>query len=62
MYPMTEPLLILDLDEMLVFGTETALGRPADLMADVYSIFKRPHLAEFLATVRPLSARFTIQL
>ena len=31
---MLPPLLILDLDETLIFGTETPLARPADLRVD----------------------------
>ena len=31
-------LLILDLDETLIFGTETPLSQPADLKVDVYVI------------------------
>ena len=47
------PLLILDLDETLIFGTETPPDRPADLRVDAYAIHHRPHLAEFIARVRP---------
>ena len=50
---MGAPLLILDLDETLIFGTETPLSRPADLRVDVFAIYYRPHLAEFIARVRP---------
>jgi len=42
-------LLVLDLDETLVFGTRKRLGREADFLAgDTYYIYKRPHLDEFL--------------
>jgi RNA polymerase II subunit A small phosphatase-like protein len=49
---MTPPLLILDLDETLILGTETRLDRPPDLEVGEYAIYRRPHLAEFLAEVR----------
>jgi TFIIF-interacting CTD phosphatase-like protein len=50
----TPPLLILDLDETLIFGTETPLARPPDLRMDVYAIYLRPYVAEFIAQVRPV--------
>lgn len=46
-----KPLLILDLDETLVFATETPLVRAADFRVAEYHVYKRPHLAEFLASV-----------
>jgi TFIIF-interacting CTD phosphatase-like protein len=45
------PLLILDVDETLVFGADADLDRPCDFYIGIYHIYKRPHLAEFLATV-----------
>jgi hypothetical protein len=45
-------LLILDLDETLIFGTEAPIDRPADLRVAGYMIYHRPHLAEFIAQVR----------
>lgn len=42
-------LLVLDLDETLVFAAETELDRPADLIVAGYHVYKRPHLDEFLA-------------
>jgi RNA polymerase II subunit A small phosphatase-like protein len=45
-------LLILDLDETLVFASETALSRPADFVAFDYHVYKRPHLEKFLEIVR----------
>jgi RNA polymerase II subunit A small phosphatase-like protein len=44
-------LLILDLDETLVFATEQPLDRPADFGVAQYSVYPRPFLAEFLQTV-----------
>jgi RNA polymerase II subunit A small phosphatase-like protein len=41
-------LLVLDLDETLVYATEHALGRPPDFAAGPYSIYRRPYLNEFL--------------
>lgn len=41
-------LLVLDLDETLVFSTERSLDRPADLSVVGYHVYKRPHLDEFL--------------
>ena len=35
---MLPSLLILDLDETLIFGSETPLSWPADLRVDVYAI------------------------
>jgi TFIIF-interacting CTD phosphatase-like protein len=49
---MGAPLLILDLDETLIFGTELALDRPADLRVADYAIYHRPHVAEFVVQVR----------
>lgn len=46
------PLLILDLDETLVFGVRTPLDRPPHLWVAPYAIYRRPHLDEFVARVR----------
>jgi len=47
-----EPLLlILDLDETLIYASETPLDRPVDFHAAEYSVYKRPHLDVFLAQV-----------
>jgi TFIIF-interacting CTD phosphatase-like protein len=48
---MDRPLLILDIDETLIHGTEISLGRPGDFMAGDYHIYLRPHVEEFLLTV-----------
>jgi RNA polymerase II subunit A small phosphatase-like protein len=44
------PLLILDVDETLIFGAESVLDRLADFRVGPFHIYRRPHLAEFLAT------------
>ncbi len=50
---MTEKLLILDLDETLILGTETSLDRPADFVVDgEFHVYKRPGIDEFLAFCR----------
>jgi len=41
-------LLVLDLDETLVFSTEQELHRPADLRVAGYHVYKRPYLDAFL--------------
>lgn len=46
-------LLILDLDETLIFASEEAPeGRLADFRVGPYQILRRPHLAEFLTFCR----------
>lgn len=45
-------LLVLDLDETLIFGSEEGLDRPADFDVGPYSIYKRPGVDQFLAKVR----------
>ncbi|MCQ3951630.1 MAG: NLI interacting domain protein [Planctomycetes bacterium] len=44
-------LLVLDLDETLIFATEAELARPCDHKVGHYFIYRRPHLSEFLAHV-----------
>lgn len=44
----TIKLLVLDLDETLVFASERELHRPADLHAAGYHVYCRPHLQSFL--------------
>lgn len=41
-------LLVLDLDETLVFSTEQELHRSADLRVSGYHVYKRPYLDAFL--------------
>jgi RNA polymerase II subunit A small phosphatase-like protein len=50
MTPGSPILLILDLDETLLYATEEPLGREHDFMAGPYAVYRRPHLAEFLAS------------
>lgn len=41
-------LLILDLDETLIFASESPLDRAADFMAGHYHVYRRPYIREFL--------------
>jgi RNA polymerase II subunit A small phosphatase-like protein len=43
-----DKLLILDLDETLIYASETLLERPADFRVGRFYVYKRPHLAAFL--------------
>jgi RNA polymerase II subunit A small phosphatase-like protein len=45
-------LLILDLDETLIYATEVALDRPPDFEIYGYHAYRRPHLAAFLESVQ----------
>jgi TFIIF-interacting CTD phosphatase-like protein len=42
------PLLILDLDETLVYGTKQELPSAPDFLVAHYFVYRRPHLPEFL--------------
>lgn len=42
-------LLILDLDETLIYATEQKLERECDFQTELYHVYKRPHLDTFLA-------------
>lgn len=44
----TRKLLILDLDETLIFATETPLKRDADFRVGHYHVYRRPFLSDFL--------------
>jgi RNA polymerase II subunit A small phosphatase-like protein len=44
-------LLILDIDETLIYATEASLPRQADFLVGQYHIYKRPFLNVFLKTV-----------
>jgi RNA polymerase II subunit A small phosphatase-like protein len=46
-----KPLLILDLDETLVYSSECALTSPADFCVDGFFVYRRPFLSEFLNEV-----------
>lgn len=46
--PSHRKLLILDLDETLIFATENPSEYPADFRFDRYFVYKRPGLTEFL--------------
>jgi TFIIF-interacting CTD phosphatase-like protein len=48
----TRKLLILDLDETLIFASESPLDRQADFKAGQYSVYLRPGVQEFLASCR----------
>ena len=45
------PLLVLDLDETLLYAEEVPLERPPDFEVGPYSVYRRPYLAWFLAHV-----------
>ncbi|MDX1930529.1 MAG: HAD family hydrolase [Pirellulaceae bacterium] len=47
----TRPLLILDLDETLIYGSETRLHREADFTVGPFHVYKRPGVDRFLVTV-----------
>ncbi len=49
---MHRPLLILDLDETLIFADELPISRPCDFQFEQYYFYKRPYLEEFLREVR----------
>jgi len=48
---MDKPLLILDLDETLVYSTTKALGHPCDFQVVPFFVYRRPFLSEFLEIV-----------
>jgi TFIIF-interacting CTD phosphatase-like protein len=45
-----DKLLILDLDETLIYSTETPLERQADFLVESYYVYKRPYLDTFIST------------
>jgi len=45
-------LLVLDLDEALIFASETPLHPPADFFTGRYHVYKRPLVDEFLPAVQ----------
>lgn len=48
---MQPPLLILDLDETLIYGTTEPLARMADFRVADFHVYRRPHLEGFLQSV-----------
>ena len=48
--PQDRILLVLDLDETLIYATETPLDRAPDFEVYGYHVYRRPHLDAFLAT------------
>ena len=48
--PRFDKLLVLDLDETLIYGTTEELDQPADFKNDDYYFYKRPGVDEFLTT------------
>lgn len=47
----TRKLLVLDLDETLVHACEKPLARPPCFSVGPYSVYRRPHLADFVSHV-----------
>lgn len=45
---MNDKLLILDIDETLLFASQQALDQKHDFLAEHYFVYKRPYLEEFL--------------
>ena len=48
---MQRQLLILDIDETLVYATETPLERPPDFRVGPFVAYRRPHLHKFIEAV-----------
>src|SRR5215203_5057874 len=49
--PDSLPLLILDIDETLIYGAETELERLADFRVGPFFVYQRPRLGAFLDSV-----------
>jgi len=45
-------LLVLDIDETLIFATDKELNRKADFIVFDYYVYKRPYLAQFLDEIK----------
>jgi RNA polymerase II subunit A small phosphatase-like protein len=43
------PLLVLDLDETLIYAVEEEAARPCDFRVGPFHVYKRPHLENFLS-------------
>ena len=54
---MDRQLLILDIDETLVFAAEQPLTQAHDFRVGPYYVYKRPHVGDFLSE---MSARFDL--
>lgn len=48
---MSQPLLILDLDETLIHATKSPLDRPSDFAVGPFEVYRRPFLTEFIEHV-----------
>jgi TFIIF-interacting CTD phosphatase-like protein len=48
-------LLVLDLDETLIFASERPLERESDFRVGAYYVYRRPHLDEFLKSCSQIS-------
>ena len=44
-------LLILDIDETLIYGSEIELERESDFVIEDYKVYKRPYVDEFIKIV-----------
>ena len=51
---MESPLLVLDLDETLIYATEDVLSREPDFQCSQFHVYRRPYLDEFLNRVKDL--------
>jgi carboxy-terminal domain RNA polymerase II polypeptide A small phosphatase len=47
----SDKLIILDLDETLIYATQKELNNPYDFKFDEYFVYKRPHLKDFLVDI-----------
>lgn len=50
--PPSRKLLVLDLDETLIYASEQALDRDPDFQIGPYFVYRRPHLDEFIRRTR----------
>jgi RNA polymerase II subunit A small phosphatase-like protein len=51
LFCVSKQLLILDVDETLIYANEKPLDRPADFHVGPFSVYRRPFLSEFVAAV-----------
>lgn len=47
----SDKLIILDLDETLIYANQNALGIPCDFKVDKYFVYKRPYLEQLLTAI-----------